>query len=123
MDYTGKWPKVALSAMLASAFLIGCASSPTSAPSAVTQQRIEAAQSRADHDALAIHYEREAAGARTTAAEHRKMAKSYLGYQGGRGGGNMSAHCNALVRSYEGIAADFDAMAAAHRQMAGQAKS
>jgi len=123
MTTHAKWPKLATSALLLSIALIGCASQPSSAPSAATQQRIEAAQTRADHEALAVYYDKEAAAARATAAEHRKMAKSYQTYQAGRGGGNMPAHCNAIVRSYEGIATEFDAMAADHRRMAGQAKS
>ena len=40
---------------------------------------------------------------------------------GGRGGGSMAAHCNAIASSFEGIAAQLDAMAAGHRQMAEQA--
>ena len=34
----------------------------------------------------------------------------------------MPAHCNATAVSYEEIASRFDAMAAEHKQMAGQAK-
>jgi hypothetical protein len=57
------------------------------------------------------------------AAEHRKMASSYQGmYAGGRGGASMPAHCNAIVRSQESIAAEYEGMAAAHRQLAAEAK-
>ena len=119
----GRWPKLAGSALLISIALAGCASSPANAPFAGMQQRIEAAQTRADHEALAEYYERVGAAARVTAGEHRQMAKSYQSYQPGRGGGNMAAHCNAIVRSHEGLAAEYDSLAAGHRQMAGRAGS
>ena len=118
----GRWPKVGASALLVSIALAGCAVGPTSVPAVVTQQRIEAARTPADHEALAADYAKDAVSARAKAAEHRKMAASYQRYQPGRGGGNMQAHCNALVRNYEAIAAEFDGMAAGHRQMAVQAK-
>lgn len=118
-----KWPALVSSALLVSLALAGCVSTLTSAPSAATQQRIEAAQTRADHEALASFYDQEAANARAAAVEHRKMAKGYLSYQPGRGGGNMVAHCNSVASSYDKIAVDFDGMSASHRRMAGQAKS
>ncbi len=102
--------------------LSGCAGLAT-APSPAVQQQIEAARTRADHEALVKHYTVEAATARAKAAEHRKMATSYQGMiSGGRGSGNMPAHCNAIATSFEGIATQFDGMAAGHRQMAEQAK-
>ena len=108
--------------LLVGAALSGCAGFAT-APSPALQQQIETARTRADHQALAKYYEDEVAKARARVAEHRKMATSYQGMvSGGRGGGNMPAHCNAIASSYEGIAAQFEGMAASHRQMAEQAK-
>lgn len=110
--------------MLASALigLGGCAAIAT-APSPALQQQIEAATTRADHEALAVHYDKAAGEARATAAEHHRMANSYGGaYATGRGGASMPAHCNAIARRYEEIAADYDAMAAVHRQTAQQSK-
>lgn len=115
-----KWPKIA-AAMVLAIVVTGCATGPTSAPSPELLQRIEAAQTRTDHEALAIHYANEAAGARAKAVEHRKMAKSYQIYQS-RGSTSMVTHCNTLVSSYEGIAVEHEGMAADHRQMAGQAR-
>jgi hypothetical protein len=69
--------------------------------------------------ALALTYDQEAAAARATAAEHRKMAR---GYRIGRSGGSMEAHCNNIVRNYEAVAAEFEGLAADHRQMAAQTK-
>jgi hypothetical protein len=72
----GKWPMLASSALLISIALAGCASGPTSTPTAATQQRIEAAQSRADHEALAAYYDREAAAARSgTSQDGRELPK------------------------------------------------
>ena len=110
------------SAFLLGAIVAGCASGPTG-PSTDLVQRIESARTRDDHEALAAHYDREATAARASAAAHRKMATSYQGMiSGGRGGGNMPAHCNAIASSFEGIATQFESMATGHRQMADQAK-
>ena len=109
------------SMLLLSLVLAGCASGPN-APAPELVQRIEAARTRGDHEALSTYYNQEAAKARAIAENHRKMAKSYQGnLAGGRGGASMQAHCNAIVRSHEGIAAEYEGMAAAHRQLAAQA--
>jgi hypothetical protein len=110
------------SAFVLSVILAGCASEPT-APPADLVQRIETARTPADHEKLASYYDREASAARASAAAHRKMATSYQGtVAGGRGGASMPAHCNAIVRSQEAIATEYEGMAAAHRQMGQQAK-
>lgn len=99
--------------------LSGCAGvAPSSTLSLELQQRIEAARTRGDHEALASHYTREAAAARAVAADHRKMARSYAAMPSGKGSGSMPAHCNSIVAKYEGIASDYDSMAAAHQGMA-----
>ena len=104
-------------ALALSAVLVGCASSPKQ-PSPELLQQIEVASTPADHEALAAHFVRQAATARANAATHRKMATTYSG----RGGASMPAHCNAIALSNEGMAAEYDGMAAAHRQLAGSAK-
>lgn len=115
--------RLMLSTFVLSLALAGCASAP-SGPSADLLQRIESPRTRADHDALAAYYDREAAVARAMASTHRKMATSYQGnFSGERGGASMPAHCNAIVRSEEAIAIALDAMAAGHRQMGQQAPS
>jgi hypothetical protein len=108
--------------LLLSIALGGCASNPTAPPSELAQ-RIEAARTRGDHEGLAAYYAQEATKARAIAENHRKMANSYQGnLAGGRGGASMQAHCNAIVRSHEGIALEYEGMATAHRQMAVQAQ-
>lgn len=102
--------------------LAGCAGIATS-PSAALQQQIEAARTPADHEALAAYYVDKALSARASAEEHRRMEKTYQGSPpGGRGGGSIAAHCNAIAGGYQDIATRFDAMAAEHRLLAGQAK-
>lgn len=105
--------------MVLSILLTACASAPTSSPAPDLQQQIETATTRADHEALALSFDREAATARDKAAEHRKMAKAYVG---ARSGASMQAHCNAIVRDYESVAKEFEGLAADHRQIATQAK-
>jgi hypothetical protein len=104
-----------------SAVLAACAVDPKSPPAEI-QQRIEAARTRADHEGLATYYDKEASSARAIAADHRRMAKSYGAAPATGRGTSMSAHCNAIVRQYEGIAVEFDGLAAGHRQMAAGAQ-
>ena len=102
--------------------MAGCASGPN-APSPELVQRIEAARTRGDHEALVTYYDREATVARASAAEHRKMARSYQGMTGSaKGGSSMPVHCNSLVSLYESIATEYDGLAGDHRQMAARAQ-
>lgn len=122
MNVNFESPRRIASLLLLSAVLAGCATGP-SGPSPELLQRIESARTRSDHEALVAYYSQQAAAARALAAEHRKMAQSYQGmFAGGRGGASMPAHCNAIDRSQEGIAAEYEGMAAGHRQLAEQAK-
>jgi len=104
------------SAVLLGVILAGCTSAPTTAPSDDLLHRIESASTKSDHEGLAAYYDREAAAARASAATHRKMATTYQAYSG-KGNPSMAAHCNAIVRDQEAIATEYEAMAAAHRQM------
>jgi hypothetical protein len=110
------------SLMLLSLALVGCAANPTAPPPELVQ-RIESARTRGDHEALAKHFEQQAAAARLLGAEHRKMAKSYQASAiDPRGSGRMPTHCDTIARSQESIAAEYDGMAEGHRQMAKQAQ-
>ena len=114
--------RIASVLLLSGIALGGCAGLATS-PSSTLQQQIEGARTRADHEALVKHYTGEAATARAKAAEHRKLAASYLRMpMGGRGGTNMSAHCNAIANSFDSVASQYDGMVASHQQMAAEAK-
>ena len=120
MNTTWKSPQRIASVLLLSVVLAGCASGPNAPPPAL-QQQIETARTRSDHETLASYYQREAAASRAVAAEHRKMAKSYVGATG-RGGPSMQGHCNAIVSSSESIAAEYEGLAADHRRLAAQAQ-
>ncbi len=99
----------------------GVSAQPT--PSSELLQRVEAARTQGDYEALATYYDQQAAAARGIAVEHRKMAKSYQGMiSGGRGGASMPAHCNAIAGKNDGLAKDYEAMAVAYRQLAKQTK-
>lgn len=114
--------RVAAIAVLFTVGLAGCADIVT-APSGTLQQQIQAARTPADHQKLTDYYVKEAATARASAAEHREMGKRYgAAPMGGRGGGSMSSHCNAVAASYDEIASRYDAMAAGHKEMASAAK-
>lgn len=99
---------------LASVLFGGCASNAPALSSHQLPMRVEAARTRADHDAIALHYDREATAAHTTADRHRRLAETY---KGGRGSASLSAHCIAVATNYDKLAAEFDQMAAEHREL------
>ena len=119
-----KFSRFAASAvLLASLALSGCAYTEKSAPTMTLQQRIEAAHTRADHEALVAYYAGEAASARAKAAEHRDMIKAYQRQVAiGHGNANMETHCNSLITGYEAMATDYEMLASHHRQSAALAK-
>lgn len=108
-----------IAAMLAlGAVLAGCASAPDS-PSPALRRQLEAARTRGDHEALAVYYEREGAAARLIAVRHRKMAAIYQTmFVNEPSGESMAAHCNALARRQESIAAEYEGMAEGHQAVA-----
>lgn len=100
------------------AVLAGCASGPDS-PSPELRQRLEAARTRSDHEALAAHYEREGAAARAVAARHRTMAAAYQTWLANDpGAASMVTHCIAIAQRQEGIAAEYEGMAEGHQAVA-----
>lgn len=83
------------------------------------------AKTAADHEALATHYDKEAAEARAQAEVHRKMAATYQsGTSSGKGSGPvpLPQHCMNLAKDYDDAAANYTALAAAHRVLAKEAK-
>ena len=122
MDSTWKTSRSAALVLLIGVALAGCANLSTALSPALERQ-IEAARTRADHEALATYYDGQAAAARAQAAEHLKLAASYQAAPAmSRGGASMPAHCKAIAQGYEEIASRFESMAASHRQAAAQAK-
>lgn len=109
--------------LLAGVALGGCTSLST-APTPAVQRQIQAARTRADHEALVKYYEGEVAAARAKASEHRELGRQYEAtpvVRGG-GGGSMQTHCNSVAASFDQIAERFAAMAAEHHSMVAQAK-
>jgi len=103
-------------ALLLSAVLAGCATGPQP-PAPDLVQQIAAAKTPADHVALATRFEQEAAAARENATRHELMGNTYKASPYDKGGkdATMRAHCNQLAKSFQSSAAEYDAMAAAHR--------
>lgn len=118
MNTNGKLLRRLALVVLLGAAVAGCASGPN-APSPELLQRITAASTRSDHEALAAYYDREAAAARVTAETHRKIAKSYPAMTtGGRGSANLQAPHNSIISKYESIATEYSGLAEEHRRMA-----
>ncbi len=122
MKLTLNATKTVAASLLLGVVLAGCSSGPP-IPSPQLLQRIELARTPADHESLAEYYEAEATAARTRAAEHRKMAKTYQGMPtGGKGNNNMPAYHDSLATQADSSAADFAKLAEVHRRMAADAK-
>lgn len=86
---------------------------------------VEHAKTKADHEAIAAYYEKQAEAAKNQAELHRKMEKSYAVAPGGGTKGSatsLSQHCAALAKHYESLAQEYTTLAAAHRDMAKSAK-
>ena len=80
---------------------------------------IQKATTKADHEALATHYEEEAKALQAKAADHRKMGQAYAksgGYAVGKG--NLPQHCASLAATYEKAAGENVELAKQHRQLA-----
>ncbi|CAG0932879.1 hypothetical protein RHDC3_02359 [Rhodocyclaceae bacterium] len=104
------------SVVMAGIVLAGCASGPE-LPS---PQQIDAARTRADHDGVAAAFAYQAEMARRDAATHRDMDKSFAALRAiGQGAyPDMENHCAAAIGKYEGMATQYDGLAADHRRMA-----
>ena len=84
---------------------------------------IATAKTASDHEAIANYYKQQAADARSKADMHKKMAEQYsmsgIGNQATKT--HFHQHCEALVRSYQTEANEYDALAKAHQDMAAKA--
>jgi hypothetical protein len=80
---------------------------------------IQRATTKADHEALAAHYEQEAKALQAKGAEHRRMAQAYA-----KSGGytvtktNLPQHCEALASRYQEAAGENLELARQHHQLA-----
>jgi hypothetical protein len=88
--------------------------------SPVTAAQIEAATTPADHEAIAVAYDKEAARFDEMAAKHVSMAKAYrtaAATNKGIHAAPMKMHCDKLVETYKTAAEENRQMAAEHRKM------
>lgn len=96
-----KLPSNSLAA-IAAAFAL-CLSTPLPAAAEVTEAQIAAAETPADHEAIAKSYEADAVTAEAKAKEHESMARKYRSIGGPKSTANSSPmvrHCQRLVKSY-----------------------
>ncbi len=91
-------------------------------PSLSIEQKIIEAKSKADHEALATQYEKEAAELQAKAQDHKEMAKAYgkIGFLEGKH--DLVRHCNNLVQKYDDAAKENLALAKVHRSLAEKMK-
>ncbi len=82
-------------------------------------QAVQNAQTRADHEALAEHYEQAAKEMQDKVDEHKKLLSQYesKSYLYGRRAEDLKAHCRRLIDVYEKAAEENLNMANLHRQM------
>jgi endonuclease III len=82
-------------------------------------QAVLNAESKADHEALAEHYEEAAKEMQLKVDEHKKLLSQYesKSYLYGRQAEDVKAHCRRLIDVYEKAAEENLSMAKLHRQM------
>jgi outer membrane lipoprotein-sorting protein len=80
---------------------------------------LQNAETKADYEALAKHYEEVAGEMRAKAEEHKKLLSHYQSksYRYGKQAQDFKAHCERLVDVYEKAAEENLEMARMHRQM------
>lgn len=85
--------------------------------------KVAGAKTAADHEAIAQHFDAEAARFDEQAALHQRLARTYRtgGAAKGVQGTTMAKHCDRLVKDYVEAAKTQREMAAMHREMAGTA--
>lgn len=83
-------------------------------------QAVQNATTKADHEALAKHYEETADEMQIKVDEHKKLLSEYQtkSYLYGKQAENFKQHCQMLINAYESAVEANRAMAEAHRAMA-----
>lgn len=82
-------------------------------------QAVQNAKTKADHEALARHYEDTAQQMQTKALEHKKMLEKYEDNSEayGRQALDLQSHCRNLISSYEEAERTNRSLAEIHRKM------
>jgi hypothetical protein len=80
---------------------------------------VQNAETKADHEALAQHYEEAAKEMQLKVDEHKKLLSQYeaKSYLYGKQAEDLKAHCQRLIDVYEKAAEENLSMAKMHRQM------
>jgi hypothetical protein len=87
------------------------------------EAKIAAAKTAADHDAIAACYDQMAKNAQAKATEHKEMGAAYRKAGGPLlGKMDLPQHCDYFTKTFTEEAKMYEQMAAAHRQMAKNAK-
>lgn len=83
-------------------------------------QAVQSASSKADHEALAKHYEEAADEMQAKVEEHKKLLGQYesKSYLYGRQAQTFKDHCRAMINAYERAAEANRGMAEGHRALA-----
>ena len=81
---------------------------------------IQSATTKADHEALAKHYQDEAKALQAKAAEHQQMEQAYA-KMGSKVGTSLAQHCSMLAARYQEAANENLELAKQHRELAAQA--
>jgi glutamine synthetase len=109
--------KLLITLFLALGLLAACAEMP---PHPMDMNlAVQNAKTKADHEALAEHYEEAAKEMQLKAEEHKKLLSQYQSksYLYGRQAEDFKAHCERLIDVYEKAAKENLEMAKMHRQM------
>lgn len=80
-------------------------------------QKIVAAKTAADHEALASFYSGKAEAANSAVKRHEAMVRSYADVAG-KSKVNMVRHCEALLQSYKQEAKQYETLAKEHSDLA-----
>ena len=109
--------KLLISLFLILGLLVACAEMNPH-PMDMTQA-VQNAESKADHEALAEHYEEAAKEMQLKVDEHKKLLSQYesKSYLYGRQAQSLKDHCQWLINAYEKAAEENLSMAKLHRQM------
>jgi hypothetical protein len=109
--------KLLITLLLAFGLLAACAEMNPH-PMDMTQA-VQNAETKADHEALAQHYEEAAKEMQLKVDEHKKLLSQYesKSYRYGRQAQDFKAHCQRLINVYEKAAEENLEMAKMHRQM------
>jgi hypothetical protein len=114
--------KALLTVSLTLGLLAGCAQ-PNPHPMDMTTA-IQNTKTKADHEALATHYEQAAHDAEVKVEEHKQLLAQYQehSYLYGRQAQMVEEHCESLIHEYQQIAQANLQMAKLHRQIADEIK-